>query len=343
MSLRVAGADPGTSSLDLLILEDGEVGEQCRFAPAELRADPSLPVRWLRERGPFALIAGPSGYGLPLVRAADCTERDLALMALVRPDERERARGVMGFSAVVRALRDSDLPVVFLPGVIHLPSVPAHRKTNRVDLGTPDKLCVAALTLAQRGPDWTGCVVELGSAFTACLVVSAGRVVDGVGGTSGPIGWTGSGAWDGETAYLLSPLTKADLFTGGAATLEDPEARRRLFREALLKAVAGLQAVTPFAEIVLSGRLLEREPALAAEVTADLSRFATVSRLRELPGAWVKHAAQGAAVVADGLSGGRYAAVVDRLGLREATGTVLDWLQGPRAAGLLANLGERPA
>jgi predicted butyrate kinase (DUF1464 family) len=334
---RVAGTDPGTSSLDLLVLEDGTVGDQSHFPVSELQADPSLPVRWLRERGPFDLIAGPSGYGLPLVRANACTDRDLALMALVRPDERGRAGGVSGFSLVVRAFRDSSLPVIFLPGVIHLPTVPASRKINRIDLGTADKLGVAALAIAQRGEGrWTGCVVELGSAFTACVVVSDGRVVDGVGGTSGPVGWASSGAWDGETAYLLSPLSKADLFTGGVGSLTDVEIGRRLFRESLVKTVAGLRAVTPFEEVVLSGRLLESQPTLADEVTADLGRLATVTRLESLPGAWVKHAAQGAAVLADGLASGRYAELVGRIELRQAVGTVLDWLRHPRAGEIRA-------
>src|SRR4051794_13688315 len=102
--VRVAGTDPGTSSLDVLVLEDGEVVAQANFAPAELQADPGAPARWLAQHGPFDLIAGPSGYGLPLVRGADSTERDFALMTLVRPDERapgdERRKGVLGFSSV---------------------------------------------------------------------------------------------------------------------------------------------------------------------------------------------------------------------------------------------------
>ena len=346
--VRVAGADPGTSSLDLVVLHDGTVADQCRFSPAELQANPSLPVRWLADRGPFDLIAGPSGYGLPLVRAGDCADRDLALMTLVRPDERgpgdARRKGVLGFAALLRELCASTLPVVFLPGVIHLPTVPAYRKANRIDLGTADKLCVAALALAS-APDparYSACVVELGSAFTACLVLHEGRVVDGVGGTCGPVGWGSGGAWDGEVAYLLSPLAKRDLFAGGIGTITDAAAGRQLFREALVKTVAGLRAVTPFERLVLSGRLLETEPELAADVAGELAAFGAVTRLPALPDAWVTHAAQGAAVLVDGLAGGRYAAVVERLQLRSAAGTVLDWLHHPRAAEARAAFGPGP-
>src|SRR5262249_9001931 len=153
---------------------------------------------------------------------------------------------------------------------------------------TADKLCVAALALwqhAARGDAF--CVVELGSAFTACVVVSDGEIVDGVGGTSGPIGWQSSGAWDGEVAYLFSPLSKSDLVNGGAAGL-DADVGRVLFRESLLKTVAGLHATTPFARIYLSGRLLEMQPELVAGVEEDLLRFGQVKRLQGLSGAWVK-------------------------------------------------------
>src|SRR6516165_5899359 len=110
---RVAGCDPGTSSLDIFAIDEMRVIGQVRFMPEELRADPTVPIQWLREHGPFDLIAGPSGYGLPLVRASDCTDSQLELMSLVRPDEQGSAKGVGGFSALVRAFRDSGLPVVF--------------------------------------------------------------------------------------------------------------------------------------------------------------------------------------------------------------------------------------
>ncbi|MBY0527841.1 MAG: DUF1464 family protein [Gemmataceae bacterium] len=337
MALRVAGMDPGTSSLDVLVLEDGAVAGQVRFDSAALRADPGLPVRWLVERGPLDLIAGPSGYGLPLIRLADCTDRDFALMSLMRADDLGRRDGLVGLSALLPELRAAGLPVVFLPGVIHLATVPIHRKLNRVDLGTPDKLCVAALALdrhAAKGDlrQFSACVVELGSAFSACVVLRGGKIVAGLGGTSGLFGAQSGGAWDGEAAYVLSPLAKHDLFTGGLASAPDPMQGQTRFRESLLQAIAGLQTVAPFDHMILSGRLLETEPALADAVTADLRPLGTVERLPSLPGAWVKHAAQGAAILANGLAGGASSPLVEHLELRRAAGSILDWLCYPRAA-----------
>jgi predicted butyrate kinase (DUF1464 family) len=342
--VRVAGTDPGTSSLDVLILEDGQVVDQVRFKAAELHADAEAPVRWLLQRGPYDLVAGPSGYGLPLKRAADCRDSDLALMALVRPDERGQGQGVARFLTIVRSLCASGLPVIFLPGVIHLGTVPPQRKINRIDLGTADKLCVAALALAQHATptDATFCLVEVGSAFSACIVVAGGKIVDGVGGTSGPVGWQSAGGWDGEMAYLLSPLAKRDLFAGGVASIANHDLALAQFRESLRRSVAGLRAITPFDNVVLSGRLLEEETALSDAIAADLAALGTVQRLASLPAAWGKHAAQGSAVLADGLAGGRFAVLVKQMALRDAAGTALDWLCHPRAAPCRAWFAEPP-
>jgi predicted butyrate kinase (DUF1464 family) len=331
--IRVAGCDPGTSSLDILAIDERHAVAQVRIEPDELRADPTLPVQWLREHGPFDLIAGPSGYGLPLVRAADCTDSQLELMSLVRPDERGNARGVGGFSAVVRALRDSGLPIVFLPGVIHLPTVPAHRKLNKIDLGTADKLCVAALALAQHNSDEPAAAIEFGTAFTAITILKDRQIVDGVGGTSGMLGGMSGGAWDGEAAYLLSPLAKGDLFRGGVADAPDRETGKAAFREAFTKTVYGMLNVHGVQHIYYGGSLLRTDSDLVQQALGELPRsFFKLHYAGDLPGAWVKHAAQGAAIIANGLAGGAFANVVEWLKLRDASGTVLDWLTHPRAA-----------
>lgn len=326
--VRVVGCDPGTSSLDMLLLDNGQVADQARFEPDALRADPDCLVRTLQGWQSLDLIAGPSGYGLPLVRAGELTEADLDRMSHVRPDERGRGVGVIGFRAWVRALVRSGLPVIFLPGGIHLPTIPAHRKVNAIDLGTADKLAVVALALrmdATAAGEPLGssrfAVVEVGSAFTAVLVVDGGRLVDAAAGTRGPIGLKCGGAWDGEVAYALAPISKADLFRGGLGDLGEPGPRA--FRESLRKHVAGLQAVTPFEQIYVSGAGLDR-PDVAVWTLDALSGLGTVTPLASLPGAWVKHAAQGAAILADGLAGGTHIDVVESLDLKRASGTIGD-------------------
>jgi predicted butyrate kinase (DUF1464 family) len=251
----------------------------------------------------------------------------------------------------MRALARASAPVVLTPGVIHLASVPVHRKVNRVDMGTADKVCAAALAVRNQ-TERRGCaerdtsfiLLELGGAFSAAVAVDGGAIVDGLGGTSGPIGARAAGALDGEVAFLSEAVRKEMLFAGGAATIAGttdlaPEsfvASTRLggriawhaYVEQAVKAVASLAVtVARGGEVILSGRLASvaavREAlvqqlgvAMPDSPVVVLSGFASVA----------KQAAQGAALVADGLAGGRSASLVEALGIRDASGTALDYL-----------------
>jgi len=346
---RVVGIDPGTVSIDVCGLEDGRVVLDRSWPTADALADPGRLVSLLRASGAPDLIAGPSGYGLPLVYASEATEADWRLAFLAAPGE---SGGIGGLRRMVRELARRDLPVLLLPGVMHLPTVPRFRKLNRVDLGTADKVCVAALAIADQAeregitPGETGFVlVELGGAFTAALAVDQGRIVDGIGGTSGPIGWGSPGALDGEAAYLAGSVSKAMLFRGGAGTIaaSDPALRTAAIAalvEGAAKAVAQLLVSAPGArEVVLSGRLAA-EPEIGDALAA---RLVPVLPTRRLAGfaAGAKQRAQGAALLADGLADGRYAPVVESLRLREAHGTVLDHLFVVPPGEALARLGLR--
>src|SRR2546426_131385 len=197
---RVIGIDPGTVSLDLCGLDDGRLFLDRSWPTAQALADPARFVAELEAAGPLDLVAGPSGYGLPLTRVQDATEEDLRLAFLAAPGE---TGGIGGLRDVVRALARSALPVVLTPGVVHLPTVPAHRKVNRVDMGTAEKVCAVALAVSEQArrfgsplAEGSFVVLGLGGALSAAVAVAAGPVVDGVGGSAGPLGPRAAGARD---------------------------------------------------------------------------------------------------------------------------------------------------
>jgi Predicted butyrate kinase len=82
---RVVGVDPGTISIDVCGLDAGRPYLDLSVPTAEALADPTAFVSLLRGESPPDLIAGPSGYGLPLVAAAAATEDDLRLAFLAPP------------------------------------------------------------------------------------------------------------------------------------------------------------------------------------------------------------------------------------------------------------------
>jgi predicted butyrate kinase (DUF1464 family) len=357
---RVIGIDPGTVSVDVCGLDGGRVFLDRSLPTSEALAQPSVVVGLLDAAGPLDLVAGPSGYGLPLTGARDLTEADFRLAYLAAPEE---PGGIGGLRSLMRTLARSSTPVMLTPGVVHLASVPAHRKVNRVDMGTADKLCAAALAIHEHA-ERHGCperdasfiLLELGGAFTAAIAIEGGRIVDGAGGTSGPLGARAAGALDGEVAFLAGSVSKRMLFGGGAATiagvpdappesLAAPSTLRghlawEAYLESAVKAVAALAVSVPRAdEVVLSGRL-----ARVAGVRDELAR--RLARVHVAPGSSpgsgaiadasvhvltgfadvAGQAAQGAALIADGLAGGQWATLVETLGIREASGTVLDHL-----------------
>ncbi|MEZ0293377.1 MAG: DUF1464 family protein [Solirubrobacteraceae bacterium] len=333
---RVAGVDPGTVSFDVCVLDDGDVILERSFATEAVGADPAPLVETLTGHGPYELVLGPAGYGLPLVPGERVGERELELMVLLRADEPAGRVGIGGMRAITRALIGAGLPLVFGPGAIHLPTIPAYRKWNRIDLGTADKVASAALCIADQSrrlgvdfADTSFVMLELGGAFSAALAVDAGRIVDGLGGSSGPIGARACGALDAEVAYLLgAALSKRTVFSGGAldprGELDPAETRDRdgwlALEEGAAKAALALTVSAPAPrEILVAGRLADAPGVLDALG----ERLATVAPVRSV----AKAAARGAAVLADGLAGGRYAALVDRLGVRDASGCALDHLR----------------
>lgn len=346
--VRVLGIDPGTMSFDLCGLKDRAVFLDLSIPTKRIARNPNVLLRLIRKAGRFDLIVGPSGYGLPLTHAREVWDREGRLMLLRRPDDVEKRGAILRLGRIVGLLKKSGMNVCFIPGVIHLPTVPIHRKANKIDMGTADKLCSAVLAIHDQsthlGIDYesTSFILgELGYAYNAFLAVQGGKVVDGIGGTLAGPGFLSLGAMDGELAYLLKSFNKALLFTGGVRSISGkktltPEEfselakskpRHKLaweaFMEGVEKSVATLSVSNPTPrEILLSGRL-SRSASIREELVRRLSKFGPVRQVQGFARI-SKEAAQGAAIIGDGLVGGRFRALVEIAEIRKASGTVLD-------------------
>jgi predicted butyrate kinase (DUF1464 family) len=97
------------------------------------------------------------------------------------------------------------------------------------------------------------------------------------------------------------------------------------YLEGATRAARLLQGSAPSADLVLLSGRHALDPDIARPLRSVLADIAEVRTLGGFTST-AKQGAQGAAVLADGLTGGRYRELVERLGIREARGTVLDHL-----------------
>ncbi|ASJ10142.1 hypothetical protein A3L12_01940 [Thermococcus sp. P6] len=352
--MRVVGVDPGTRSFDVIGLEDGKIKLDLSFSSEVVAEEPERIVKAIEEFN-ADLIIGPSGYGLPLKHITELTDRDRFEMTLVREDEMREIPVLIGLQRMVSEMAEKGMNVWFIPGVIHLPTVPEFRKYNKVDMGTADKMAITVLAIYDQAKrlgmeygDVSFALLEVGFGYNYAGAVSEGKIVDGIGGTifPGPA-YVNSGALDGELAYLLGEIKKWHLFWGGATViaageiLPPEEFAKRLdeepFRKAweamkdgFLKAMAGeLAVIEKPKEIILSGRLMRID-----ELRKDVKDLfeehfdLPVVRQRGLGGK-AKEAAQGSAIIADGLAGGEFKELMEHVEIRKSRGSVLEYVRFP--------------
>ena len=255
-------------------------------------------------------------------------------------------------------LRDaSDLTTYFTQGVIHLKTVPRYRKVNKIDMGTSDKVLSVVLAVKDQAErlqipysQTSFILLEVGFGYTSAMGVQNGQIVDAMAGTAGFPSFLGMGFLDSEVAYAVANVTedfsKQLLFAGGVASFAgidpskpleefvknartDPQAKEgyKLMLESITKDVSSLLPSVKPKEIILSGRFT-RIPEFLVAMKEKLSRFFAGTGLKidisvlDGKAAVTKQAAEGAAVFANGLAGGKYKQLVDTMGLRESEGTV---------------------
>jgi predicted butyrate kinase (DUF1464 family) len=358
------GVDYGTGSWKMALLEEGETRQLLSLSTMDEAVD-YVVAQWTARPGlPIAL---PSGFGVPVMHLSAAGRAELFAMSLLKGDP---ARGGLGL--FLARLQAAGVDGYCLPAVKLLPTVPAARTLNKIDMGTSDKLCATAYLLAvlhdmhgARYEDLSFLSLEMGFAFKCWLVVSGGRIVDGIGGTAGTPGPRARGAIDGELAYLHGFAEKADIYSGGWADLRGSygeEIAARAFWEGLEMERAALCGYYGLSEVIVSGR--RRAEVLARWQDLSYGRVAIrpygpqglrqeppppmitdeAGKMPAPPGhvqfrARAVHEdeqgfepALGGALLADGLAGGRQAALVEHLRLREASGHPLDHIVWGRVA-----------
>lgn len=339
--MRVLGIDPGTGSFDMFGMEKDKVILDTSLSVPKVAADPNILLETAASVFPLDIIVGPSGYGIPVTHIKDMGDKELDLMV---PDDKSIPL-YGGIRMVLRRMKEQGFPVRFTPGVIHLPTVPDHRKANKLDMGTADKVCCTALAIRDQAErlgikysETSLILAEVGFAFTAIIGVEAGRIVDGFGGTAGGPGFLTAGTIDAELVIRLKSFPGLAIFTGGAKDaggngdlMPEVMARERekyaaswnMMLESIAKGIAAMTIAVPRPrEILLSGRLT-RIPQIARALDVALSRFGKV-KIVGRKAKVAKEAAEGAYIIGEGLLGGKYSDLVDGMQLKDARGSMFD-------------------
>ena len=351
--MRVCGIDPGSKSWDFFGLEDDKIILDTSIPTKELIREPQKAIAIIKSVENIDLITAPSGFGLPLKKVKDLSEKDI-FFTLLKFEQQEKNK-LIGLGKILRLIKAENIPGVIVPGVKHLPTVPRYRKINKIDMGTADKLCTAVTGIRDQidrfniGPENSNFImVEIGYGFTAVLAIENGQIVDGIGG-SNIMGFRACGSLDGELAYLIKNIKKKNIYKGGVAYIsgysnmslkeitllaeKDDQIKTALkaYISSVKKAVFGISSSfsskEKISEILLAGRGAELKY-LREKIVNALNEIAP-ARLMKSYSQIAKHGAQGAAFIANGILGGEFQPIIDNLKIKEASGSILDDIYVP--------------
>jgi len=371
--VRVVGIDPGTKTMDLCLLENGVVRDEVILESSEVALRPELLIKAVEKLSPHDLIVGPSGYGVEVTYLDEISddifeEWYYTYILLTSKEEIEYgvARGDVGsyvYYAMAKTMiefKKRRLPVVFIPGIINLPTVQNFKKLNKVDLGTADKLAVTVLATYLQSKrleipysEVSFILSELGFGYNAVIGVSEGLIKDAFGGTTMPgPGFLSMGCADLEVVQLVKNWLKTDVFTGGvsyASGCRTPEELVQCFAsrpecddslnsmlDGVLKAIHALTySVGIPKEVLYSGRLsridLIRNMLIKNIRNSSVLGLVKVLPVGNLPGAnKVKETAQGYALVGDGIAGGSSRKLINHMRIMDAKGNALDYINHPK-------------
>ncbi|MHA1437313.1 MAG: DUF1464 family protein [Promethearchaeota archaeon] len=345
---RVIGIDPGSKSWDFFGLDDNIIILDTSIPSKELITNPQKAIDIVKSVENIDLIVAPSGFGLPLKKVSNLTEKDI-FFTLLKFKQKDKEK-LVGLGDILKLFKAEKIPGIIVPGVKHLPTIPRFRKINRIDMGTADKLCTAVVGIRDqvekfniKPEDSNFIMLEIGYGFTAVLAVENGQIIDGIGG-SNIMGFRACGSLDGELAYLIKNIKKKNIYKGGVAYIsghsnlslqeitllakKDDQIKTALkaYISSVKKAVFGIASSfsnkDKIKEILLAGRGADLKY-LREKIIKGLKVIAP-TRLMKSYSQIAKHSAQGAAFIANGILGGKFEPIINNLKIKEASGSILD-------------------
>ena len=331
MTVISAGIDIGSLTTEIFILENEKPKGKICFSSAKLLDNLKKVEKKLKEFKVDLTICA-FGYGLPVKKLSDLTDFEVFLATLNLEDE------IFGIRKFIEYFRKKEMEIYTIPGVIHLPTVPVSRKINKIDMGTPDKVASVALAMYEQLSELevkkqNFILVESGYGFNSFIGVKNGKIVDGLGGTSGFISFLSPGCIDGEVAYLLQGFKKNLLFNSGfmnflGEKISDigklPSKVINWICEYLLKGIKVMEVSTNTNKVLVSGRLFKNYKIFKRLRDASKKFGYEIKKLKGF--GLSKQSAEGAAIIANGLAGGSFKKIVDSLKIKKASGTCIDYL-----------------
>ena len=229
--------------------------------------------------------------------------------------------------ALHNALKSINLNSYCLPQIKELPTIPAYRKLNRLQMGAAGQLCTVAMLiyrLFERETAWSEMnflLLEVQQDSVSIQVVEDGQIVNGLSGMAdvseirlhlrldGNFSYS-FGSDHRESTYRSDWLNPVD---ASKHELVNGHARKYAFWEGLAQELAGLMAIHHCEDIVVLG---QRKEAVIEWFDDIYQLYHFPYKDSDRPGF---EAATGAAIVAEGLAhNGLAAEVVERLQIRGA-------------------------
>ncbi len=291
------GIDAGSNTWSGVKLENNKASDYFVKNTKDIKNDLDKFVNFLTkfiENNPTVL---PSAFGAKLNLLKNIKKEELKLALL-----KNTSKNTVGLYSVLKKLKNYNIDAYLIPSIKMLPTVADYKKVNKIDMGTSDKLCVAVYAIKNQSEKLnidikktSFLLIEIGSSFTSLIFVDEGKIIDGLGGTSGAMGFHAKGAIDGEL-FSFKKYSKNKIYTGGLKDIKEDIAKDA-FLNSLKMNISGIVSTNKVPKEIIISHSNQNE--IIKEIIEICKTYSKVELLKNKTRA--SNAAYGAALLAEDL------------------------------------------